>query len=141
MEHRGPDLLDRITAFLDAHPDARASTPPAQLGQASPLWPEAAATFQLTWQMFSNGMEPEEIAEKRGLAIGTIVSHLEKGVNHGCDFDLARLVSPEVLAEVDKIMNELGDERLGPVVEKGDGRFGYEEATIVRCLRKSVEAA
>jgi ATP-dependent DNA helicase RecQ len=136
----GPDLLDRITAFLDAHPDARTSTHPAQLEQASGLWPEAAATFQLTWQMFSNGMEPEEIAQKRGLATGTIVSHLEKGVDRGCDFDLSRLVSPEVLAEVDKIMNELGDERLGPVVEKGDGRFGYEEAKIVRCMRNSVEA-
>ncbi len=136
----GQDLLNLVRAWLDTHPEARTSLPQAGSTATAEGWPLAAATFQLTWQMFSNGMEPREIAEKRELATGTIISHLEKGVNQGCDFDLSKLVAPEVTSEVESIMNKLGDEKLGPVVEMGNGRFGYEEARIVRCLRNSVQA-
>ncbi len=132
----GDELLGLVNDYLKENPDVRTSQ--KKVDPTAGELPPAAATYQLTWQMFSNGLQPKQIAEKRGLAIGTIVDHLAKGLNNGCDFDLSTLIDPEIITEVEGIMNRIGDEKLKPIVDMGNGRFGYEEAKIVRSLRSSV---
>lgn len=63
------------------------------------------------------------------------MGHLHKGYSAGRNIDLARLVDPAVLTQINTIMDDIGGDVLAPVVARGDGAFGYEEARITRALR------
>lgn len=56
--------------------------------------PSVGATRVKTFEMFSRGMSPEEIARERNLATGTVLSHLVPFVAVG-KLDVSRLVSLE----------------------------------------------
>ncbi len=134
----GDDVLAIVRDYLAAHPEAPAASQPPAAGNPSPT---AAGTHLLTWQMFDQGLSPEAIASRRGLAPSTIFGHLELAVANGRPLAVDRLVSADLQLRIDAIMEELGADSLGPVVERGAGAFGYGEARIVRALRTASQPA
>ncbi|NUO08343.1 MAG: DNA helicase RecQ [Candidatus Brocadia sp.] len=89
-------------------------------------------THQATMELYRQDLTIQEIAQRRGLAVSTIVSHMEKLIQEGEDIFVDRMVSPEKQNRIRTIFNELGMERLTPAKEKLGDDYSYEEIRLVR---------
>ena len=103
-------------------------------------------TYLQTLLLWRQGKSLAAIARQRGLAEGTIISHLEKLVkrNKIDKNDLSRLFSPELsksLPKINAVFTELGFERLSPVFEKLAGRYSYDQLRLCRLALDCSEPA
>lgn len=131
----GEQVIELVADYRALHPGAEAiSFAHEEVRTLRPCRPKGG-TYRLTWQMFEQGLSVEEIAEKRNLKPTTVVSHLEKGIEQGRAFDLSNMIDPQLRRRIDAIMDRVGDSQLKPVIEEGDGTFGYHEARIARAIR------
>lgn len=92
-------------------------------------------TYDRTGRLFRQGLSIEEIARRRGLAEGTIVSHFEFLARSGEELDLERhLPHPEQREKITAAFRELGgwDAALKPVREMVGEDCSYEEIRLVR---------
>lgn len=100
------------------------------------------STYDKTWALWKQGNSPEEIADIRGLAKGTIISHLEelfmqKKIGAREFNKLAPEKLLESLPEIKLIFKELGSAKLAPIFEKLKGKFSYEDLRIARIILSS----
>lgn len=98
-------------------------------------------TFEQTKILFEQGFNIVEIADERGLSVGTIIGHLEK-LHHEYGFNIDR-VKPEdkIVEQVRKILNRLqklqdpkdftedGKIKLRPIVELSSG-LNYHDVRL-----------
>ncbi|TSC61197.1 MAG: ATPase AAA [Parcubacteria group bacterium Gr01-1014_48] len=100
---------------------------------------EKIPTIEVTLALLKNGKSVEQIATERGLAQGTIFSHLEqlhadKRIGNA---DVEPYLSKNLKKELQKIhaaFKELGPERLKPIFEKFDGAYSYDDLHLARML-------
>jgi len=94
----------------------------------------AGSTSDETLRLVHEGMPLEEIAKQRELTLGTIVTHLEKSVAGGASvsLDIDHYVKPEKRLLIEKLIADLGDEKLGPIVAASNGSVNYEDVRLVR---------
>jgi ATP-dependent DNA helicase RecQ len=89
-------------------------------------------TIEETWRYLEQGLGLEEIAENRGLVVGTIASHVEKLIEQKRITDIDRFVGPRKRRRIETLFEQHGIEALAPVVAASEGAVGYEEAKLVR---------
>ncbi len=94
-------------------------------------------THITTLEMLKENLSVESIAEKRGLAVVTIISHIEKlkGLNQIDDAYISHLKDIVPKEDFDIIFAELEkseDGKLRPVYEKFEGRYSYASIQVVR---------
>lgn len=89
-------------------------------------------TIEETRRYLEQGLGLEEIAENRGLVVGTIASHVEKLIEQGRITDIDRFVERDRQRKIAKLFEVHGTEALAPVVAASEGAVGYEEAKLVR---------
>jgi ATP-dependent DNA helicase RecQ len=65
-------------------------------------------TEDTTFQLHRQGLTPEQIAEQRGLVVGTVRGHLEKAYIKGLDLRLQDFLSDSQLAEINAARQQLG---------------------------------
>jgi ATP-dependent DNA helicase RecQ len=65
-------------------------------------------TEETTFQLHRQGLTPEQIAEQRGLVVGTVRSHLEKAYAKGMDLRLQDFLTDSQLAEIATARAQLG---------------------------------
>ena len=58
-----------------------------------------ASTYELTFQLYKDGKTPEQIAEIRGLTLGTIFNHLTRYVEQG-QISIQNLVSQDIINKI-----------------------------------------
>ncbi len=80
-------------------------------------------TFQITFEMISEGLNPEEIAKKRGLVLGTIESHLARGIQSG-EVDISALMDKKQLEELKGIMKNPST-TIGEIFNQTNGKYSY----------------
>ncbi len=90
-----------------------------------------------TLQLFRSGLEPDGIAEARGLKTTTIYNHLANAITRG-EVQLEEVV-PLATTQLDSIRfaiesNESG-QRLKPVFDSLEGEYSYE---VLRCVRAAM---
>ncbi|MBV6467879.1 MAG: DNA helicase RecQ [Candidatus Brocadia sp.] len=90
------------------------------------------STIQLTFDLYKQRLTIPEIAQKRGLAVSTIASHLEKLILDSEDISLDDLVTSEKQQQIRKVFAEAGMQTLSPVKEKLGEGYSYEEIRLVR---------
>lgn len=61
----------------------------------------------VTWLMFRNGMEVEDIMSIRNLQLTTVLGHLVKCFEDGKEVDVARIISPTLFEKVNKLLEPL----------------------------------
>jgi ATP-dependent DNA helicase RecQ len=93
---------------------------------------EKSLTIQTTLEMYRQNFTIREIAKKRGLAVSTIASHLEKLILDGADISIDRIVDPKRQQHIKEVFKEIGTEVLSPVKEKLGEDYSYEEIRLVR---------
>jgi len=90
------------------------------------------STVQTTLGLYKQRLTMREIAQKRGMAVSTIASHLEKLILDGEDISVDSIVNPEKQQHIKQALEELGMQALSPVKEKLGDRYSYEEIRLVR---------
>ncbi len=93
---------------------------------------EKSLTAQTTLDLFEQHHTIHEIAQKRGLALSTIVSHLEKLIMDGEDISIDSFVDVEKQRHIQLAFKEVGMQALSPVKEKLGDAYSYEEIRLVR---------
>ena len=64
-------------------------------------------TWNITYQLFRQGMNPEEIARERNLTVGTIIGHLVRFIPSG-EVTLSDLIPPEHQEAILKVIQTIG---------------------------------
>ena len=82
-------------------------------------------TKLVSYEMFSNGMSIEDIANERGLTRITIEGHLIDCLEKGMDLNLEKYVHTEYKDEILKAIEEIGTEKLKPIKEALPEKVSY----------------
>ncbi|MDR2945500.1 MAG: DNA helicase RecQ [Candidatus Adiutrix sp.] len=162
LEQYGEHFMGIIAEYLEAHPDEK--PPQSDVPQVvdeedlkeirrqrrrqerqerQERAPRSGGRAETEVQL-DMGLSLGEIAEARGLTLGTIVGHLEDIVEAGRDFPAERFIEPERLAAIGQAFQRFGDEnwRLKPIVEGliAEGSelgISYEEARLARIFLRN----
>jgi len=98
----------------------------------SPVKQLKSSTVQMTLELYKQHLTMHEIAKKRGLALSTIASHLEKLILDGEDISVDSFVDSEKQQHIKQALEELGMQALSPIKEKLGNGYSYEEIRLVR---------
>ena len=94
-------------------------------------------TFNETKKLILQKIPIKEIAERRGLSIGTIMSHIEKLSTFDKQLDLTYLKpSDERYKKIMEVFGKTGGTLLAPVHEILGDSYSYEELRLVRIFIK-----
>lgn len=92
---------------------------------------KASSTYKETLELFQNGFTDEQIAIKRKLGLGTIMSHFAKLYSDGADIDLYQFVSKEEITLVNKAKIKLeSPTTLKPYFDFLDEKVGYDKIRL-----------
>ena len=96
-----------------------------------------------TLQAVRDAVTLNEAAKARGLAVSTVVKHLEELAEMGklTRADFAHLVSPDAADEIHETLEAVGSERLSPVFHALSGRYSFETLRLARLMRRSTLAS
>ncbi|APZ45156.1 DNA helicase RecQ [Polaribacter reichenbachii] len=93
--------------------------------------PRKTPTTQKTFDLYKQGLNPKEIAEKRELSVTTIFSHLSQLYSEGKDINLEKYVSEEIIDKVRIVFNQLNrKQELKPIYEKLNEEVSYSQIRI-----------
>ena len=87
-------------------------------------------TYRTTYTMVAEGLNVDEIAEKRQLSKGTIESHLAKGIEAG-ELQIDTLIDDKSLKEITTALAEVKGEGITPVYAKLDATHSYGKIRMV----------
>jgi ATP-dependent DNA helicase RecQ len=93
-------------------------------------------TIDITYELFTSGLSPHDIAQKRGLAYSTIAGHLEVCILNGYEVDIGRLVDTGKQKAIRAFFTQYKIWQLTPLVDYFNGDVSYEEARFVRAWMK-----
>lgn len=100
--------------------------------------PRASITpsSQITRAFYVQGLSIEEIAEKRGMARSTVLSHITELLEAGERLNIERIVPAERFQKIEDVIREVGGERLKPIKEVLGDEYSYDEIRLVRAALK-----
>ena len=107
---------------------------PALTLAAMPYTPKTVSmteSKQLAYEMFGQGRSLQEVVQRSGRSIGTIVGYLEEYVGDHKSESVAAWVSAESYIRVKTAALKVGGQYLKPVFEELNGEISYEEIRIV----------
>jgi ATP-dependent DNA helicase RecQ len=134
LERYGEVFIREITDYCKEHNITPEQIP--QKRQEIPVKQMKTPTVQETLALWKQGLTVDKIAQKRGLTIATIFSHIERLLLDGEDISIDSIVDREKQQRIQQAFKELGTEFLTPVKEKlGDG-YSFEEIRLVRAKGK-----
>lgn len=97
--------------------------------------PAKIPTTTETYNLYKEGLTPDQISEKRGLQLTTIFSHLSQLYSEGKEVDLEKFVSEEVVDKVRVIFDQLGRKtELKPIYEGLKEEVSYHEIRLSMAL-------
>lgn len=139
LEQFGEAFLHVINDFiLNNNIDASALPVKSQKSTVTKVAPVRTARHSKTKEMILAKMPIAEIAKAQDLAFSTIINHIEKLIEAGEKLDLEYL--KPVAVRYDAIADafaQCGDERLRPVFDYLEERFGYDELKLVRVILRN----
>lgn len=93
-------------------------------------------TKDITFDLYKEGLNTKEIAEKRGLVIGTIEGHLSHFITQG-DIDITELFTSIKLEKAKRIINATGFDNLSKVKEIIEDEYTWGELRMIVSWMKS----
>ena len=93
-------------------------------------------TKDITFDLYKEGLNTEEIAAKRGLVIGTIEGHLSHFVTQG-DIEITELFSNKKLEKAKRIINATGLDNLPKVKEIVENEYTWGELRMIVAWMRS----
>ncbi|PJE74135.1 MAG: helicase [Candidatus Terrybacteria bacterium CG10_big_fil_rev_8_21_14_0_10_41_10] len=129
-------FLKKIGGMIDEKEIARNT---AKNKDKKEAFKEKISTYEKTLALVFEKMSLAEIAKKRGMALGTIISHLEKLKEKNPALDLNAYKPKErdfkIISDAFKKVKET---KLAPVYEIIGGKYSYEELRLARLFLSSI---
>lgn len=100
---------------------------------------EGKNRYKLTLEVYYEGLDLEEIAERRGLSPSTIVNHFKKIESEGTKIEWDRFLSKDAEEELLTIIEEVGVGALKPIKEKASENITYSDIHLVLAKHFSEE--
>ncbi|HTG64800.1 MAG TPA: helix-turn-helix domain-containing protein, partial [Flavobacterium sp.] len=99
-----------------------------------------SSTYKETLSLYQQGLTVDEIAEKRKLGIGTIMSHLAKLYTDGASIDLHQFVSEEEIKSIKTARIKLENPTaLKPYFDYFEEKIGYEKIRLALAIIEKEE--
>ena len=99
-------------------------------------------SYEITINMIKEGKDFNCISEERGLAITTIISHIEQYMNAGNDIDFkidfSDLFNREEEDKVLEVVDKIGFYRVKPIKDELSEEFSYDKIRFI-ILKKIIE--
>jgi hypothetical protein len=127
-------MLSEIHKELDVNPPTGAKK---KKGSKSKKKKDGPNTYEITLGMVNKDMTVEQIAEERGLALGTIESHFAKLVQEGILDVFKFMTEPEVVEIKDAIKQLPTEFTSKDLYDHFRGKFGYGKLRAVIALEKN----
>lgn len=137
LQQYGTKFVDVIRKYAETNGISEreipeASKKPAKISRA--LTP----TYLTSVEMFKKMMSLEQIAQARGLKVGSIVNHLEKAFELGVMRDLSSLSIPvERLNRIEQAFKKCGNDFLTPAREILGEDYSFNEIRVGRLVLKA----
>lgn len=94
-------------------------------------------TSLVTFDLYNEGLSPEEISNKRGLQITTIYSHLSTLYEKGKDIDLKQFISDDEVAKIKPAYEKLDmQELLKPIYQELNEEVPYHKIRLAISILK-----
>ncbi len=130
IQKYGKVLLDLVCTFLENNEVTWTEEKVTKPGKKLKI-----PTKEVTFQLFKEGLSAVEISKKRGLALGTIQTHLTHFVATG-DIDIASLIAKGKLLSLQTALEKTSFKSLGEFISKTHNVYTYSE---VRMALKAIE--
>ena len=132
LERYSEEFLAVIREYMRQNGlDERNSSPRER--ERNRLTPRAGSTYDKTKDLLLRKLPIGEIAELRGLTVGTIINHLEVLGTAGEQLDIGYLMPPdERIAKIEAAFQDSGSLHLAPIQELLGKEYSYEELHLVR---------
>jgi len=143
LEHYGDRFLDAIRRYAGPRDIAEREIPNASRPvRKAPSLRAPTDTVMESVELFRSGADLGQIAQTRGLALGTVLQHLEKAADQGMELDLERLntLPPERFERIADAFRQARTTMLTPIYERLDGTCGYDEIRLVKLILKTRNA-
>lgn len=88
-------------------------------------------SLEETVDLYQQGNSLEQIMQKRQFAKSTILTHLAEAIQEGVNLDLSPLVAFDKRTAIERVIAEVGAERLAPIKEKLPADITFEEIRLV----------
>jgi len=130
VEKYGKILLDLVCTFLENN-----EVTWVEEEVKKPTKKSKVPTKEVTFQLFKEGFSAVEISKKRGLALGTIQTHLTHFVATGA-IDIASLIAKGKLLSLQKDLKKIPFDSLSEFISKTNDAYSYAE---IRMALKAIE--
>jgi ATP-dependent DNA helicase RecQ len=135
LERYGEVFVDEIKNFLHDNPEiSRTGGQSDNRDESASHKKKKGETVEKTFEFYTKGYSIKDMAKLRNLSSTTIVLHLEKLIQNGCNIDIDRFVDPLKRRKIEELFLELRQWNLNPVIEHFSGTVSYEEARLVRAF-------
>ena len=98
------------------------------------------STNEQTLALIKVGMNPEQVAEARGIKIGTVLNHLEKMLEEQKysrdDIDHIKKSEMGMIIKILAVFDELQSHHLRPVYDRFEGKISFETIRMARLFWK-----
>lgn len=134
LSQYGTLFIDEIRAFrLDWGLQLLPIEPSSATPSSPHLEPGSASYTQLqTLELYRQGLDLSEIAERRNLRLTTITTHLAELLEMGYPVELSFLVEDDRQAKIVQAINTVGPDSLTQIREYLGEVYGYDEIKLVR---------
>ena len=133
LEQFGEEFLSIICLYAQENGLTERSIPSRRRERSSGPARHLGSTYQETNKLLTQKLGLDEIAARRGLALSTVVNHVERLVSSGEQVELEHLMpSPDRFLKIQTAFRTSGMEYLTPVKESLGADYSYEELKLVR---------
>ena len=127
LERYGEAFLKEIRSFRGSKTD----TAELDVNRSAPV--PLGDSHRVTHEMLTNGFTIRQIADQRGLKMGTVFAHIQRMVEAGETVVLdALLPPPDRAARILEAIGQAGADRLRPVKELLGDDYSYDEIRVVK---------
>lgn len=123
LEKYGDIFISEIRSFIETH----------KLPEALPN-----NTQMKTLRLYQQELSIAEIAQKRGLSISSIISHLCDLMETNQPIDINKFVTPHKQQEIIKVIDRLGAQKLRVLKDALSDDFSFDEIKLVRSWHKKI---
>jgi ATP-dependent DNA helicase RecQ len=92
----------------------------------------AGRSAAITRELLGRQSQPEQVARHRGMALSTIVTHMESLILAGEEVDITSLIKPSQQEQLERLFELCGTGSLAKVLQACSKAFTYEQARLVR---------
>ncbi len=138
----GELFCSAIAEYCDENSEKRDEYLPQWQGgnsvkKSKPVSQVLTTTLRETLEMLNQNLSPEEISQKRGLAVSTIYSHMFKLISmEKWVFNIHQCMSDNRITEISALFDEIKSNELSEIISRSGETVTYTEARLVRYHRQ-----